>query len=465
MLDDLHDADVAIGVARKLAEAAARYQAPDNSDLIQAARMAVLDTVGCMIAGAQEEATIGVATLSHNLPGYCTIFGRGTTCSAPDAALINGTSAHALDFDDACTTVLGHTSAVLVPALISLAEAENLSGAALVDAFIVGVEVQDRLGRIFNPEHYAAGWHSTSTLCTLGAAAGCAHLLGLGAEGILGAISNGFSAAGGSKKQIGSPLKPIHAGLAARAAVEAALLARVGISGDEEPLAGVWGMLRQYGANPSAARVGQAMDNLQIGRALSDGVLQTKRFPSCAATHKTLDGVLRLRNMYNLDPACVALIETWVPADLAANLRYHHPATIGQARFSMAYCATRVLDTGGLQLGDFTTDALAQFGTPETLSKVRMFAVQNGDDPMGMPVRTRITLTSGEQFETTIVHTRGGAECPLGSDEIFEKFINCCVFSGCSQEEARAWGALITALPEADGTRKVMAGLRQSTPE
>jgi len=462
MLVHLHDVDVAAGVARKLAEAAAHYQTPADSALIQSARLAVLDTVGCMIAGASDEATVGVAALTHAGGGKCTVFGQEWLRSAPDAALINGTAAHALDFDDACTTALGNTSAVLVPALIAVAEAEDLSGAALVDAFIVGVEVQDRLGRLFNPEHYAAGWHSTSTLCAIGAAAGCAHLLGLGADGILAAISNCFSMAGGSKKQIGSEMKPIHAGLAARAGVEAALLARAGISGDEEPLAGDWGMLRQFNANPDAKRVAQVMVDLRMGNALREGVLQMKRFPCCAATHKSLDGVMELLGDQGVDPASVALIETWVPADLAANLRYHHPKNIIEARFSMAYCATRILDTGGLKLGDFTAPALAQFATPENLSKVKMYGVENGDDPMGVPVRTRMTLTSGALIETTVVHTRGSTERPLTSDEVFEKFVDCCVHAGCDAKEAALWGDLLNSLPHATKTQEVMAGLRSA---
>lgn len=460
MSDHLQDVDVAAGVARKLAQAAAQYHTAAGSALVQSARLAFLDTVGCMIAGADDEATVGATAITQSVAGKCTVFGQGWLRSAPDAALINGTAAHALDFDDACTTALGHTSAVLVPALIAMAEAEDLSGAALVDGFVVGVEVQDRLGRLFNPEHYAAGWHSTSTLCAIGAAAGCAHLLGLGTEGILAAISNCSSMAGGSKKQIGSAMKPIHAGLAARAGVEAALLARAGVSGDPEPLAGAWGMLRQFNANPDAIRVAQVMADLRMGSALREGVLQMKRFPCCAATHKSLDGVMELLRDQGVDPASVEQIETWVPADLVANLRYHHPKNITEARFSMAYCATRILDTGALRLGDFALPALTQFATPDRLSKVKMYGVESGDDPMGAPVRTRMTLASGAQIETTITHTKGSTQRPLSDAEVFGKFVDCCVHAGCDAQEAATWGALINSLPQAARTQDVMAGLR-----
>lgn len=457
-----HDVDVAAGVARRLAEAAAHFKVPAGSDLVEAARLAIIDTVGCMIAGASDETTIGVSILAQSTDGVCTVFGQGQTRSAGDAALINGTSAHALDFDDACTTALGHASAVLVPALIALAEAEDLSGAAVTDAFVVGIEVQDRLGRIFNPEHYAAGWHSTSTLCALGAAAGCARLLGLDAKGILGAISNCYSMVGGSKKQIGSPMKPIHAGLAARAGVEAALLARAGIAGDDEPLSGAWGMLRQFGANPDAARVDAAMADLQMGKALFAGVLQKKRFPCCAATHKSLDGVMELISQAGVDAGSVALIETWVPADLVANLRYHFPKNIAESRFSMAYCATRLLDAGALKLSDFTPSAVSRYATEKSLSRVVMHSIDGGADPMGAPVRTKATMTSGDEIEVTVTDTRGSAKHPMVAAEVSAKFLDCCDFAGSETAQAAEWSALVTSLPEATKLREVMAGIRMA---
>ncbi|MCY0093756.1 MmgE/PrpD family protein [Hoeflea ulvae] len=448
MTTELQDAGVADGMARALAESAAGFRISQRPELLPLARSAILDAIGCLIAGARESAPLGLAAIAQTAGGACTVVGQGGGRTAPDAALVNATAAHALDFDDACTTALGHTSAVMVPALLAVAEAEDRSGADLVSAFVAGVEVQDRIGRVANPEHYAAGWHSTSTVCALGAAAGCAHLLGLGADGILAAISNCTSMIGGSRKQIGTPMKPIHAGLAARAAVEAALLARAGIAGDAEPLSGTWGMLRQFGANPDQKQVTDAMADLRIGDALAAGVLQLKRFPSCAATHKSLDGVLDLLSR-GVDAQSVARLETWVPADLAGNLRFDRPQNVTQAQFSMAYCAARVLDTGELALSDLTAEAVARFATHDSLSRITMHSLPNGANAMGLPVRTRATLHSGEQIEVTVTDTRGSARNPLSAAEIQQKFVACCSFAGCDESEALRRFDLVQTLPEA----------------
>jgi 2-methylcitrate dehydratase PrpD len=192
------------------------------------AKDALKDIVACMLAGARDEATLCVSSAAR---------GWG----APAAALVFGTAAHALDYDDNYHPMAGHATAVLAPAIFALAESKRASGAAVLDAYIVGLEVLALVGNGVNLVHYELGWHSTSTLGPFGAAAACARLLGLDQARVTAALSLAFSMAGGSKLQFGTMAKPLHAGLAAQHGVMAAMLAASGVAGVAEPLEGAWG--------------------------------------------------------------------------------------------------------------------------------------------------------------------------------------------------------------------------------
>jgi 2-methylcitrate dehydratase PrpD len=170
--------------------AAARARAAD----------AVLDTIGVMLAGAVEPAARVVqATLAEQGTGRATVAGTPLRLPSTGAALANGTAAHALDYDDMCFVSLAHPSAPLVAAALASAEQAHAAGAALADAYVVGFEIEARLGTAMNPRHYERGWHCTSTLGTIGAAAAASRLLGLDAGAAGHALAIAASEASGLK--------------------------------------------------------------------------------------------------------------------------------------------------------------------------------------------------------------------------------------------------------------------------
>jgi len=140
------------------------------------ARRAVLDTLGVMLAGSREEASIKVAALVREQGGVgeAAVLGHDFRAPAFEAALVNGTSAHALDFDDVSVTMRGHPSVPLLPAVLALGEKLGSSGEELTDAFVLGFEVECKLGSVIGGRHYALGWHPTATFGTIGAAAASA---------------------------------------------------------------------------------------------------------------------------------------------------------------------------------------------------------------------------------------------------------------------------------------------------
>ena len=158
---------------------------------VVAARRAILDTLGVTLAGAVEPTAERVRTMiEHRRAGpEATIVGTSLRAAVEDAALANGTASHALDYDDVQASLSGHPSAPILSAALALAEQRRASGADLLTAFVIGVEIEAKLGRAVNPAHYEVGWHATSTLGTIGAAAAAAKLRGLSTERTAAALA------------------------------------------------------------------------------------------------------------------------------------------------------------------------------------------------------------------------------------------------------------------------------------
>src|SRR5687767_5245495 len=221
---------------------------------VHAARLAILDTIGVMLAGAREDTAVRARALLAHRRGTEEATVAGTPLRAPveDAAFANGTAAHALDYDDVQASLSGHPSAPILCPTLAVAERAGASGQALVTAFVVGVEVEAKLGRALNPAHYEVGWHATATCGVFGAAAATAKLLGLSAERTAHALAIAASMASGIKANFGTDCKPLHVGHASRCGVEAALLAQAGFTGNPEALehADGFGSTHGGGAKP-----------------------------------------------------------------------------------------------------------------------------------------------------------------------------------------------------------------------
>src|SRR5215467_11804971 len=193
---------------------------PDSAR--QRAAAAVCDTIGVALAGAIEPAARIVRSVMDG-GGRCCVLGTSRRTGAADAALANAVAAHALDFDDMCFVSMAHPSCALAPASLASAEWSNASGRALLDGYVVGFELGCRLGTVMNPRHYhSRGWHCTSSIGTVGAAAAAARVMGLDPAATAHAVGIAASAACGLKENIGAMVKPLHAGMAARNGIMAA---------------------------------------------------------------------------------------------------------------------------------------------------------------------------------------------------------------------------------------------------
>ncbi|MGP7884533.1 MmgE/PrpD family protein, partial [Raoultella planticola] len=281
---------------------------------------------------------------------------------AQSRALRLGYAGHTLDFDDFHADFRGHPSTVILPALLALAaERADIDGDRFLDAYVIGVEAAGRLGLAAGPRHYTLGFHSTATLGTIAAAAACARFVGAGARDTAVILGIAATQASGLRAQFGSEAKPLHAGLAAQAAVSATLLALSGFNGQADKVLDAFLTACCAGA--------QQTEKLIAGwgapwRIVHPG-LEFKPWPTCGGTHGAADAarairqawLLRGKNIAGLQQELERVEVSFPPGgDIAASVR--QPTNGIEARFSLEYVIAASLLRETLLLADFSQGAL-----------------------------------------------------------------------------------------------------------
>jgi len=316
----------------------------------------VIDAFGCILAGSHQRVAIAArhAVLAMGASGAARVYGTRHKVGRSHAAFLNSVAGHALDFDDWEVPGNTHPTVVLLPALLACAP-EGTSGGALVRAYVAGFEVIARLGEALNFEHYDRGWHSTATLGAIGAAGAVARLLGLDPEQTTHALSIAVSRAGGYTCQFGSDTKPMQAGFAAQAGVEAAHLAQSALTGQAHVLDHPRGM--------NALMAGVAEDRFQAmtgrlghGLAISKHKLVLKPWPSCGYAHRIMTAALSFQSQL-ANPDEIARIDLHMPDFHAAVLPFAQPTRREEALFSAPFVAAMGLRYQRLSLSDILSEA------------------------------------------------------------------------------------------------------------
>jgi len=395
-------------------------------DAVHQAKRCLLDTLGVALAGSREESARAVAAWLGDQGGRteAVVLGRALRLPAADAALANGTAAHALDFDDVSLPMRGHPSAPLLPAVLALSEASGSSGRDILTAFVLGFEVEAKLGRAIGGPHYALGWHATSTLGTLGAAAACARLLRLDAGRTQMALGIAASLASGLQANFGSMTKPLHAGWAARSGVVAAQLAARGFTAGAEALVGPSGFLRAMsgGAELDLTPFGALGEPFEI---VAPGV-GVKLYPCCYATHRAIGAVLDLRAQHGIASANVTEVCVEVNRGGLLPLRVEPPATGLEGKFSLEYCLAAALLDGAVGLSSFIDEAVRR---PQALELTAIVKAAEGDEaaefPIGGYAEVRIVLRDGTDHAMRVDVPRGDPSRPLSWEELAAKFRDC----------------------------------------
>ena len=397
-----------------------------------AARDAFTDCLGVTLAGSQEEAGRIMASFLRKLGGepHAAVIGWGFRTSPLEAALANGTAAHALDYDDVSPGIRGHPSVVLLPPVLALAEETRAPGRELLAAYIIGFEVASRVGNAMSADYSDdLGWHPTAPLGSLGAAAASARLLKLDRMQTVMALGLAASQASGLRQNFGTMTKPFHAGNAARSGVVAALLAREGFTAAEDIIEGRFGFCHAFsggrGYDPGRA-VEELGDPFQV---VSPGV-GLKRYPCCGSAHGALDAMLHLIRENDISPEKVSRIECSVPFDPPRSLIHYRPRTGLEGKFSMHYCMAAALLDGKIGLKSFTTPAVLRPEAQRLMEKVEMYR-HPGDE--GKPswespyYLVRVRLDDGREYQHRIDDARGDAQRQrsMTQDELAAKYRDC----------------------------------------
>jgi 2-methylcitrate dehydratase PrpD len=334
-----------------------RYDAIPE-DAREVARHCLLDFLGTTLAGAREPLVDILVEQIVRVEGAteAALIGRGERATRLTAALVNGAAGHALDFDDTHTTMSGHPSVPVLPALLALGETEHADGRSLLAALVAGVELECRLGALLGFGHYAAGFHATGTVGTFGAAAACAHLLGLDEQGWLNALGLAGTQAAGLKSGFGTMAKPLHAGRAAATGLLSALLARGGFTAQAAIIEVAQGFAATHaGAEPCIGTLER-----YAGRFLIRDTL-FKYHAACYLTHAAIDAAARVRDQQRFAPEDITSVEVHVAPALLGVCNIERPATGLEGKFSLRATTALAL------LGEDTSD-------PATYSDSKMAA-------------------------------------------------------------------------------------------
>ena len=390
------------GLTKVLAEQARRLSYADLSDEIRAlARQCVLDTIACTLAGASEPlTTLLLAEMTEQGGrGEAGVIGHATRLPAASAALVNGAAGHALDFDDVNLAMPGHPSVAILPALLALAEARGASGAEMIAAFVAGYELQCRVGTTISPGHYdALGFHATATVGSFGAAAACAHLLGLDADQSATALGIAGTQAAGLKSMFGTMCKPLHAGKAAYHGLLAAKLAARGFTSRADVLECAQGFAGTHSPDFNPER---ALADPPAGFHIRNNLF--KYHAACYLTHAPIETARTLRAQHGVTPDKVARIHLQLDEACDRVCNIAAPRTGLEAKFSLRL-------TTAMALAGVDTSGLANFSEATAADPVLITLrdkVELEFRPHTGPTKATLTLELTDGTRVTARHDSG----------------------------------------------------------
>ena len=401
---------------------------------IKKAKRTALDCIGAALAGVGEPVSQTITGYATKLggPTQASVFGAGVRVSVADAALANGTIAHALDYDD-CGVKIGHPSVLVLPAVLSLGEHLGASGKDILTAYIIGLEIEGKLALYADFKLMQALLNHQTWYGSIGAAAACAKLLKLNIEKTRMALGIAANYACGLSVNHGSMAGAMAAGNACRNGVTAALMAQAGITANPniiEAKNGFYDTLvgpDHYDAERMAAGLGNPFYIESPGIGL-------KKYPSCYHTHRALDGVFQLLGEHRLGDKDIAEVDVGTSQRAMRVLAFTEPATPYQAKFSMPYCIAAAVVDQQVTLETFTPSKFADRNIVETTKKVHLSfpavpiwpgLADVGPDTefVGNPVTIR--TTDGRRYSARVDIPRGDPALPLTVDELLEKYRDC----------------------------------------
>ncbi len=402
-----------------------------SASVIDCAKTSIRDVMGCMLGGVPEPAGERIIKHIQALGGKpdATVVGTSVRTAAPLAAFANGTTAHALDFDDTLWTYVGHVSASVWPAVMAVGEPVGTSGAAALAAYVAGVEVTSAVGRLGYPEQVRRGWHGTGTVNTFGSTVAAGYVLRLTPEQMGHALGIAVSHAAGAQVNFGTMTKPLHAGRAARDGVTAAMLAKDGFTSAPEAITAQSGFLDLFGgAECVEERSKEIAENLGKEFSLVSPGLAFKAYAACACTHPALDALLELREEHHLKAEEVKEIICGLTPYAQSQLQFQIPPDGLAGKFSAPYTLAVALLDGTAGLEQFEAERISDSRLQELMRRVHVCDLSEMYSEPNVPLTAaviRVRRKDGSVLEKFVDRPLGDPAKPLGEDALRGKFEQC----------------------------------------
>ena len=408
------------------------------SDALTIGKRCIIDGLGVMLAGSVQPASRIVTDYSTAFDANpeATAFGRQPfQTSAAQAALVNATAGHALDWDDtqlatSADRIFGLLTHPTVPPLVAamtIGEREQVSGRDFLEAFLTGFEVECKIAEAINPSHYKQGFHTSGTIGTFGAAVATAKLLKLDADALEHMLAIAASSASGIRVNFGSMTKPLHVGRAAQNGIVAAELAARGFTGGRDALDPPWGFFSTFSH-------GQGFDEDRILSVLGDphtivspGV-SIKPYPCGVLGHPTMDAMRRLIIDNDVDPKNITAIRVRAGSNILNPLRYDIATNELEAKFCPAFMVGAIALRRKAGIAEFNDEFVQSDEVQAMMRKVTRVLDADIEAQGWEKIRSivEVDLADGSTLvQEADDRYRGGPDLPFTRDELFEKYSDC----------------------------------------
>jgi len=408
-------------------------------EVIELGKKSILDGLGLALAGSRAE-TGSISRKYVQQIGVCngkaTIIGSAEKTSPRFAALVNGISIHADDFDDTQLAaakdrvygLLMHPTVPVLPAIFALAEQHAVSGKEWMLAYHVGAEVECKIAEAIAPRHYQDGFHTTGTCGPFGSAAACAKLLKFDLPQTLNAFGLAASHSGGMRENFGTMTKPFQAGHAAESGLVSAELVALGWTAAEQILEADRGFFNAAGGSYDASAI---MDRLGRPWTFASPGVSLKPYPSGSLTHPAMTELARLIDAHNIQATQVEKVDVGANHNMTTTLLHHQPKTGLEAKFSMEFCMAILLLEHKAGLGQFSDKVVQRTDVQEMIRKINFYvdpdAESAGYDKMTSILK--IHLTDGRTITGRADFGKGSPANPMSFDEAATKFRGCAEFA------------------------------------
>jgi 2-methylcitrate dehydratase PrpD len=426
------------------------------ANVIELGKKSILDGLGLALAGSRADSgpiSRKFVEQSGACLGKSTVIGTAQKTSPRFAALVNGISIHADDFDDTQLAaakdrvygLLTHPTVPVLPAIFALAEQRAVSGKEWMLAYHLGVEVECKIAEAIAPRHYEDGFHSTGTCGPFGSAAACAKLLNFDLSKTLKTFGLAASNSGGLRENFGTMTKPYQAGHAAESGLVSAELVGLGWTAAEQILEADRGFFHAAGGSYDPAAI---MDRLGNPWTFASPGVSLKPYPSGSLTHPAMTELARLIQVNNIEATQVEKVDVGANHNMTTTLLHHDPKTGLEAKFSMEFCMAILLLERRAGLSQFSDKVIRRPDVRAMMRKIN-FYVDPEAETAGFDKMTsilKITLKDGKVITGQAAFGKGSPADPMTFDEAASKFRGCAEHADWPQDKTEKLVAFVRTL-------------------